>query len=202
MIIEERLKQLDALTLDKSAHPSFDEGHCALELVSWIAGEPWSDHPACVSPVLGDFCRNWNDSLDDVIRQRLKPYLPRLVGTAGDKAADKRRSWMAMDWLTRECAPAFMDLTPSLAAHAASLRGLPEICDKASLDSSMKTLDAAGDAAWAAAGGAAGDAAGDAARAAAGAAAGDAAGRTLAPIVARVQESAFLLLDRMIEARV
>jgi hypothetical protein len=59
--------------------------------------------------------------------------------------------------------------------------------------------DAAWDAAWAAAGDAAWAAAGDAAWAAAGAAAWAAAGDTLKDTVAELQESAFALLDRMIE---
>ena len=178
MIIQERLAQLDGIELLKGAHED-NNGKCALEAVAWLAGEPHSDHPACVSPVLGDFCRNWNDCLDDTMRQRLKPYLARLIGTAGNADNDSRRSWMAMDWLTRECGPAFMDLTPALQPHAATLRVLPEIVDKSSLRGTSAARAVARDAARAAA------------RAAA--------WRTLAPVVARVQESAFALLDRMIE---
>ncbi len=184
----------DSIVLMKGIHQSRKEGVCALELVAWMAGEKHSDHPVCVSPVLGDFCRNWNDNLDDATRQKMKPYLKRLIGTAGDKSADLRRSWMAFDWLTRECGPAFMDLTPALHASAAALRALPEITGKETLDAAMPTIeaarqksDAARDAAW------------DAAWAAAGAAARDAAGRTLQPVVDRLQGSAFQLLGRMID---
>ena len=201
----------DSIVLLKGGHSSRDEGVCALELVAWMAGEPHSDHPACVSPVLGDFCRNWNDNLDDATRQKMKPYLKRLIGTAGDEAADLRRSWMAFDWLARECGPEFMDLTPALHASAAALCALPEITDRASLDAAMPTIEAARkesaaawdaaraavwDAAWDAAGAAAWEAAWDAAWDAA----GDAAGRTLQPVVDRLQGSAFQLLDRMITA--
>ena len=166
-IIQERLAQLETLELLKGSHYD-DNGKCALEAVAWLVGEKHSDHPACVSPVLGAFCRSWNDSLDDVNRQKLKPYLVRLIGTAGDAARDQRRSWMAMDWLARVCGPVFMDLTPSLRGHASALRALPEMVDGETLAAGAAVRAAAGDAArdaaWGAAWGAAGAAARDVAR--------------------------------------
>ena len=199
-----------------------------MEAVAWLAGEAHSDHPACVCPVLGAFVRSWNDSLDDAMRQKLKPFIPRMVSTSTDGRSEER-AWMCLDWLTRECAPAFMDLTPALQSHGAALRVLPEITSHAGLTHARPVLKAARaaaraaawDAARAAAGAAARAAAWDAARAAAGAAAWDAAraaatdaagaaawdaaraaaraagGKTLAPVVATLQDSAFALLDRM-----
>ena len=176
VIIPERLALLEALTIDKSSHKNFEEGHCALELVSWLSGESWSDHPDCVSPVIGDFCRNWNDNLNDIDRQQLKPYLVRLVGSKGNRALELRRLWMATNWLARECGPAFMDMTPALAEHAKALRALPEITDKGSVNASLTVLDAARAAAYTAAWAAAGAAVGAATYAAAWDAAGAAAG--------------------------
>ena len=203
-IIQERLAQLETLELLKGSHHD-DNGKCALEAVAWLVGEKHSDHPACVSPVLGAFCRSWNDSLDDVNRQKLKPYLVRLIGTAGDAARDQRRSWMAMDWLARVCGPVFMDLTPSLRGHASALRALPEMVDGETLAAGDAVRAAAGDAArdaaWGAAWGAAGAAARDAARVVARDVARDAARaarRIVDPVVAQLQKSAFDLLDRMI----
>ena len=46
---------LETITLEKGAHASFAKGVCAMELVSYIAGEPFSDHPKCTSPVLAAF---------------------------------------------------------------------------------------------------------------------------------------------------
>lgn len=71
---------LEALVLQSGKHVSFKEGACVKEAVAYVAGEKFSDHPQCVCPILGMFMRSWNDSLDDVTRQRLKPYIPRLVG--------------------------------------------------------------------------------------------------------------------------
>ncbi len=81
----------------------------AMEFVSWLADEPFSDHPACVSPVLGTFLRSWNDALDDGGRQKLKPFLPRAISTASD-GRDEERAWLCTDWLVRVCAPAWLEL--------------------------------------------------------------------------------------------
>ena len=49
---------LDALTLSSGSHESPSEGHCLLEVVSMFAGEPFSDRPRCVCPVLAAFARS------------------------------------------------------------------------------------------------------------------------------------------------
>jgi hypothetical protein len=214
----------DRYWLARGAHSDPRDGRCSMEWIAYIAGEEHSDHPVCVDPVLGAFGRRWNDALDDVTRQRLRPYLARMIGTAGD-GRSLERSWMCFDWLVRVHTPAWLDLA-GLDGHARALRSLAAITDAASCDAAMPTVraawDAAGDAAraaaWDAARAAAWDAAGDAARAAAGdaawAAAGDAAraaawdaardaaraaaGKALEPTIRILQESAFGLLDRML----
>lgn len=57
---------LDTIELKAGQHSSIDDGACLLEVVSYVAGEPWSDHPECVCPVLGAFGREWN--VDDEAR--------------------------------------------------------------------------------------------------------------------------------------
>ncbi|MDP9133595.1 MAG: hypothetical protein M3N56_02075 [Actinomycetota bacterium] len=61
-----------------------------MEWVALIAGEAHSDHPRCASPVLGAFARAWNDALDDHDRQRLRPALARVIGTARDGRDEER----------------------------------------------------------------------------------------------------------------
>jgi hypothetical protein len=176
-------------TLHKGAHNASDGQRCAMEWVAYLAGEEHSDHPMCVSPVLGSFGRSWNDALDNETRQKLRPYLARMIGTAGD-GRDEERAWLCTDWLVRVCAPAFMELTPALRESAAVLRQLSPVLSAESArrvsteimrarDESYAAgaaaRDAAWDAAWDAAGAAARDAARDAAWDAAGAAARDAA---------------------------
>jgi hypothetical protein len=47
-------------TLAYGTHQTPDEGRCAMEWVSHLAGEPHSDAPACVSPVLRAHCTSLN----------------------------------------------------------------------------------------------------------------------------------------------
>jgi hypothetical protein len=188
---------LDALTLSSGSHKSPSEGHCLLEVVSMFAGEPFSDRPRCVCPVLAAFGRSWNDGLPDADRGQLKQYIPRLLNTRSSKAVEDRRALMAADWLIREFIPAWLELTPALKLHAEALRAHPEIADTAGFLSIAPILLAAREdaaaaraAAWDAAWVAAGDAAWDAAR--------DAAGAALKSTTERLQISAHALYDRMI----
>ena len=179
-------------TLSKGSHPTPDAGRCAMEWVAYLAGEPHSDEPVCVSPLLKEFCISLNDALPDNTRQKMRPLLARTIGTAGD-GMDEHRSWLATDWLVREYVPAFMELTPALKHHAEVLRALPPVLAAEALDRAMIGLSVARtDAAAARA----------AARAAAGAAARDAAGAALAPTVERLQLSALGLLDRMLPGEI
>jgi hypothetical protein len=201
-----RTLDIETLQLLAGGHDSIDEGACLLEAVSYVAGEPWSDHPRCVSPVLAAFGRSWNDVLDDATRQRLKVYIPRLIDTAGSPEIDERRAWMATDWACRVCVPTWLRKA-DLVEEADALEALPEIADSASAAAARGALNRAetkAAAAWNAARDAARDAAWAAARAAAWNAARDAAGNAawaaLKDTVAELQESAFGLLNRMIDA--
>ena len=200
---------LSTITLTSGGHRSIDSGACLLEAASYLAGEPWSDHPTCVSPVLGAYGRSLNDVLPDDLRQTLKPYIPRLLNTAGD-GQDERRSYMALDWLVRVYTPTWMRLVPALCDQAALLESAHEVVDLNTaaeigviVREAASQSAAAWDAAWDAARAAAGDAAGAAARAAAWdaarAAARDAAGAALAPTVLTLQQSAIALMDRLID---
>ena len=109
--------------LGYGTHATPEDGRCAMEWVSYLAGEPHSDHPGCVSPVLRAFCMTLNDSLEDGPRQRLRPYLVRTIGTADD-GLDETRSWMALDWLIRTYAPSWLAMA-GLAGSAHRLDSLP-----------------------------------------------------------------------------
>ena len=226
MTTKETTMTSTAITLDKGAHDSPDDGMCLLEAVSFVRGEAFSDHPKCVSPVLAEFGRNLNDVLPDDTRQQLVPFVALLPGTAGD-GLDEARSYLALDWLIRVYTPTWLELA-GLADEARALRELGRIVDMVSAERAGPVVragrdkaaaadaarDAAWDAAWAAAGAAAwaaaGDAAGaaawdaawDAARAAAGAAARDAARAAardaLAPTVEALQQAAIELFRTMI----
>jgi hypothetical protein len=192
LIDPERLAKVT--TLDRNSHSSFEDGVCAMEAASYIAGEPWSDHPNCVCPVIGAFMRSWNDDLpDDERTVLLLPLVPRTVGTRGSDALANRRATMAADWMVRVHTPAWLRLA-GLTAQADALANLPEITDFAAtpslrgpLEAAKRDAAAARAAAWAAAWDAACDAACDAAWAA------------LAPTRRELQQSAVALVERMID---
>ena len=213
-ILKERLAEVT--TLHSGGHDPTSGQMCAMEAAAYIAGEPWSDHPECVCPVISAFARSWNDALpDDERNALLLPLIPKTVGTRGSPALAERRALMAADWLVRVNTPAWLRLA-GLTVHADALSALPEITGMSQVPSIRGPIeaaradaaaawdaawDAARAAAWAAARDAAWDAAWAAARDAARAAARDAgpeaAATKLAPVKAELQASAVLLLERM-----
>jgi hypothetical protein len=120
-------------------HASPQDGRCAMEWVSYLAGEPHSDQPTCVSPVLRAMCIALNDGLDQEPRQRLRPYLTRTIGTAEDEL-DTWRGWLAMDWLTRSYTPAWLRLA-GLSDAAHRLETAAEVRDPASLTAALELLE-------------------------------------------------------------
>ena len=128
-------------TLAYGTHATPEDGRCAMEWVSHLAGEPHSDDPACVSPVLRALCIALNDGLDDEPRQRLRPYLARTIGTADD-GLDCARAWMAMDWLIRVYTPAWLRLA-GLRDSGDALAGLAPVIDESSLHGALGTLESA-----------------------------------------------------------
>jgi hypothetical protein len=111
--------------LSKGQHASADAGRCAMEWVSYLAGEPHSDSPQCVSPVLTGFCIRFNDRLNDTDRQQLRPYLARTIGTRDD-GRDEERFQMCREFLLRRALPLYLDAAGRDQA-AAYLRSLPTV---------------------------------------------------------------------------
>ena len=138
-------------TLAKGTHSGADvaSGACLLEAVAWLASEPWSDHPACVCLVLASFGRTVNDAMDDEARQRLLPFVPRLIGTRGSTALMVRRAFVAADYAVRVFAPLALDAA-GLAVEAAGLRGLPPITSRAAANSAGAATNRARAAAYSA----------------------------------------------------
>ncbi|HEX6673722.1 MAG TPA: hypothetical protein VF486_01665 [Actinomycetes bacterium] len=55
-----------------------------MELASLLAGERWSDHPACTHPLLAAVARHVNDYTSDAGRPRLAGLIPSVIGLTGD----------------------------------------------------------------------------------------------------------------------
>ncbi|HEX6567800.1 MAG TPA: hypothetical protein VF015_01480 [Acidimicrobiales bacterium] len=70
--------------LSRGKHRSPRKGACFMELASYLAGERWSDHPACTHPLLATLARLVNDHTSDAGRRELAPLVPSVIGLTGD----------------------------------------------------------------------------------------------------------------------
>jgi|SRR5690625_1339506 len=69
---------LPMLARGKHRHPR--RGACFMELASFLAGERWSDRPACTHPLLAHLARLVNDLTSDDARPRLAVMVPSVIG--------------------------------------------------------------------------------------------------------------------------
>jgi hypothetical protein len=88
----ERLDEVEKWGLKHGSHADVEKGLCVMEAVAYVAGEPHSDHPKCACPRLTAFAIRINDRVDDDTRQKLKPLIPKLVGTRAGFDTEKKRS--------------------------------------------------------------------------------------------------------------
>jgi hypothetical protein len=146
------MADLDNIHLAFGAHYSREEGMCLMEAVAYIAGEPHTDRPECVCPVLASFGRVWNDALNDEDRNRLlRPFIRRLIGTRSTPKVEERRAFMAADWAVRVAAPVWLRAA-GLDDEAASLEALAPLDSAAACSDAMPTIEQVREAAGAAAG--------------------------------------------------
>jgi hypothetical protein len=77
--------------LSRGKHRNPRKGACFMEMVSYLAGERWSDHPACTHPLLGALARLVNDHTSDAGRGNLVELAPSVIGlTSADPHVDVR----------------------------------------------------------------------------------------------------------------
>jgi hypothetical protein len=93
------------IRLIRGRHSTPERGACVMELSSMLAGEPFTDRPACVCPVLAEFLRTYNDEIDDRRRQDLYAYASLAVGTNGGHSAERLRANMCLRWWTERDRP-------------------------------------------------------------------------------------------------
>jgi len=92
--------------LSRGKHRSPRKGACFMELASYLAGERWSDHPACTHPVLAALARDVNDHVGDAARNRLSRLIPEVIGLSGeDPRVDA--------WIAREVALTALPVVPA-----------------------------------------------------------------------------------------
>ncbi len=70
--------------LSRGKHRNPRKGACFMELASYLAGERWSDHPACTHPLLAAAARDVNDYTSDANRARLAGLIPSVIGLTGE----------------------------------------------------------------------------------------------------------------------
>lgn len=66
--------------LSRGRHRNPARGACFMEFTAMLAGETFSDRPACVDPALAAILRGANDTLSDDERPALVPLLGRAIG--------------------------------------------------------------------------------------------------------------------------
>ncbi|MEA2665343.1 MAG: hypothetical protein QOI11_2287 [Candidatus Eremiobacteraeota bacterium] len=69
-----------------------------MELSSMLAGEPFTDQPECVCPVIAEFLRTYNDEVDERRRRDLYAYASNAVGTSSGIAGERLRADMVLRW--------------------------------------------------------------------------------------------------------
>lgn len=69
-------------TLSGGKHTKDSGKACMMEYISMLAGEGWTDYPACTDRVVASEVQWINDSMPDSQRHRLLPYISRIMGAA------------------------------------------------------------------------------------------------------------------------
>jgi hypothetical protein len=106
--------------LSRGRHRNPARGACFMEYTSLLAGEPFSDDPACVDGALAAVLRHANDRMSAAGRSRLLPLLGRSIGLAVPEpvvTTPRRRFRRPVgEWDVR-----------ALAQHAAAVRRLRQM---------------------------------------------------------------------------
>lgn len=139
---ERNCKTMDQINLLKGKHATRDDGLCLMEAVAFFAGESHGDSPVCACPVLSNFARRLNDSLDDLHRQELKPLIPALAISRSMREIEAKRAYLAADFAVRSFAPYALDMY-RFCVHADRLRVLRPVVDQATAEVARKEAHAA-----------------------------------------------------------
>jgi hypothetical protein len=117
--------------LSAGKHSSPHEGACVMELASMLAGEQFTDHPACVCPVIGSFLRAYNDSVDDDRRQDLYAYASRVVGSRAATRVQRARADRLAEWSSETFLRRYSRLLPDRIARAVACLHKPPLAIEA-----------------------------------------------------------------------
>jgi len=76
---------------------------CIMSFAAFLAGEDHSDNPTTASPLIRQFAMTINDNMPDYMRQRLKSFAPRILGTRDGR--DRARAKALIEALRNELLP-------------------------------------------------------------------------------------------------
>jgi hypothetical protein len=76
---------------------------CVMSFVALLAGERHTDHPASASPLIRNLAISVNDAMPQQVRQRLKPFAIRILGT--NDGRDRVRAEVLRQALAGEILP-------------------------------------------------------------------------------------------------
>lgn len=153
-----RVLDLDTVWLQPGMHGAPGPGShvpfmCLMEAISYIAGEPWSDRPRCVSPLLVGYGRMVNDLTDPHTRQKLKALIPSLLGTGRDRhqaqTDDSERTFLLASSMMRRWLPDFLERKAHFKLEQ-KVRLLPAVVDDRSAAEVRNLLNDMRVEAWAA----------------------------------------------------
>ncbi|MBC7723655.1 MAG: hypothetical protein H7146_02760 [Burkholderiaceae bacterium] len=82
--------------LSRGKHRTPHRGACFMEFASYLAGERWSDHPACTHPSLAALARLVNDWSSDAKRSRLAAMVPSVIGLVSPVADERIELMLAV----------------------------------------------------------------------------------------------------------
>jgi hypothetical protein len=104
MCVDLRTERLyEQVELVRGAGSRTSGGLCIMSLVAYLAGECESDRPQTASPFVRQFAIQLNDGSSTDLRQDLKPFAPRIIGT--NDGRDLERAALVHKVITEEVWP-------------------------------------------------------------------------------------------------
>lgn len=121
MIVDLDLQRLyDRIHLVRGKGDRRSGGLCIMTFVALLAGERHTDAPATASPLVRQFAVVLNDAMPDTRRQTLKPFAPRIIGTAD--GFDPGRAAVLRHAMQREIFPRIISDLQESALPSGALR--------------------------------------------------------------------------------
>ena len=113
---------LDGVELVDTIGTPEDGRMCIMSLVAFMAGEGHTDRPRCASPLIACYAIPVNDNMPHDVRQRLKAFAPRLMGT--NDGCDSQRIIVLRRVLIEEVMPRIGQVAGASARRPAGPRRL------------------------------------------------------------------------------